>query len=75
MLYTSGYDEAALDLWAQRVLAWARGGEPEEAKRVITKAARKRAARDVFVFFDNDAKVRAPFDAIGLIERVKASER
>jgi uncharacterized protein YecE (DUF72 family) len=26
--------------------------------------------RDVFVYFDNDAKVHAPFDAIGLAERV-----
>jgi uncharacterized protein YecE (DUF72 family) len=25
---------------------------------------------DAFVYFDNDAKVRAPYDAIGLIERV-----
>jgi hypothetical protein len=36
----------------------------------IAKAAPKRASRDVFVFFDKDAKVRAPFDAIGLMNRV-----
>ncbi|SDS02828.1 DUF72 domain-containing protein [Microlunatus soli] len=28
---------------------------------------------DVFVYFDNDAKVRAPYDAIGLIERLSES--
>jgi uncharacterized protein YecE (DUF72 family) len=26
--------------------------------------------RDVFIYFDNDAKVRAPFDAQGLMARV-----
>ena len=30
------------------------------------------AGRDVFVYFDNDAKVRAPVDAIGLITRLRA---
>jgi uncharacterized protein YecE (DUF72 family) len=30
----------------------------------------RKAPRDVFVYFDNDAKVRAPFDAQGLIHRV-----
>lgn len=29
-----------------------------------------RTPRDVFVYFDNDVKVHAPFDAIGLAERV-----
>lgn len=70
-LYASGYDDDALDIWADRVAAWATGGEPKDAERVIDKPARKRAKRDVFVFFDNDAKVRAPFDAEGLIARVE----
>ena len=29
------------------------------------------AGLDSFVYFDNDAKVRAPYDAIGLIERLR----
>jgi len=28
------------------------------------------AGRDAYVYFDNDAKVRAPYDALGLIERL-----
>ena len=51
-LYTSGYDDEALDRWARRVRRWAKDG------------------RDVFVYFDNDVKVRAPFDAMGLAERL-----
>ena len=71
VLYASGYDEDALDQWAVRVNAWARGGEPKDAERVIKEDSRKQPARDVFVYFDNDAKVRAPFDAQGLTRRMK----
>ena len=71
-LYVSGYDDAALDRWADCVVAWAAGGEPAGAKRVIDAPGPALPTRDVFVFFDNDAKVRAPFDARGLIERVEA---
>lgn len=67
-LYVSGYDDAALDTWARRVVAWACGGEPEGAERVGRKARRRR--RSVWVYFDNDAKVRAPADARGLMQRV-----
>ena len=68
-LYASGYDDKALDLWAQRVAIWAKGGEVHDGRRVIQSdgAGRK---RDVFVYFDNDAKVRAPFDAKKLSDRV-----
>jgi uncharacterized protein YecE (DUF72 family) len=52
VLYTSGYDDPALDDWA----AWVR--------RHLS------AGRDAFVYFDNDAKVRAPVDAMGLIRRL-----
>jgi uncharacterized protein YecE (DUF72 family) len=69
-LYASGYDAASLDRWADRVVAWARGGEPEDAERVIDRAGPRRAKRDVFVYFDNDRKVRAPVDAEGLSLRI-----
>ncbi|MGA3401436.1 MAG: DUF72 domain-containing protein [Acetobacteraceae bacterium] len=69
-LYASGYDAAALDDWARRVAAWARGREPDDAERIGPRARPNR--RDVFVYFDNDAKVRAPVDAQGLVERVSA---
>ena len=69
-LYASGYDGESLDGWAARVAAWARGSEPPDAERVINAPAPKRARRDVFLYFDNDAKVRAPVDAQGLIDRV-----
>ena len=70
-LYASGYDDKALDDWAARVATWAKGGEPADAERVGGKGRKRR--RDVFVYFDNDTKVRAPFDAKALTERVDRS--
>jgi uncharacterized protein YecE (DUF72 family) len=67
-LYASGYDDAALDTWAARVATWANGGEPADAERVGGDGREQK--RDVFVYFDNDTKVRAPFDAKALTERV-----
>jgi uncharacterized protein YecE (DUF72 family) len=70
ILYASGYDGKSLDEWAARVAAWARGKEPSDAERIIQKDGPKRASRDVFLYFDNDLKVRAPFDAQSLMQRV-----
>ena len=65
-LYASGYDEEALKRWAVRVRAWARGTEPRDALRVLPRSPVRKRGRDVFVFFDNDIKVRAPPDAARL---------
>lgn len=73
VLYVRGYDEAALQAWGRRVAVWARGREPDDAERMIDQLARRRATRDVYVYFDNDAKVRAPFDAQRLGAIVAAS--
>ena len=69
-LYVSGYTDAALDWWAKRFEAWRAGAEPPDARRLEGKAARKAKARDVYVYFDNDVKVRAPVDAINLAARL-----
>ena len=68
-LYASGYGEKALDDWARRIRAWRTGGVPTDVPR-IERARPTRQARDVYCYFDNDAKVRAPFDARGLMERL-----
>lgn len=61
-LYTSGYGDAALERWADRIRHWSTGGEPEEPDRIAGPAPRRKR-RDVYCYFDNDAKVHAPFDA------------
>lgn len=68
-LYVSGYDTASLDRWADRVRQW-RSGQIRRTPNTITTLPASRAARDVFLYFDNDAKVHAPYDAIALTKRL-----
>jgi uncharacterized protein YecE (DUF72 family) len=67
-LYTSGYTAKALDKWAARVRAWATG-KKAQGERVGPPG--RAIPRDVFVYFDNDAKVRAPFDAQSLMKKLR----
>jgi uncharacterized protein YecE (DUF72 family) len=69
-LYASGYDAEALTIWAHRIVTWARGGEVLDGRRASERNASTRMRRDVFVYFDNDMKVHAPFDAAALRGRV-----
>jgi uncharacterized protein YecE (DUF72 family) len=54
-LYASNYSETELRAWAKKVRGWTSG----------------RGGRDVYVYFDNDAKVHAPHNARRLAELVK----
>jgi uncharacterized protein YecE (DUF72 family) len=63
-LYASGYGPKALAVWAERIRTWQSGGEAQGTH--VGPPARKQN-RDVYVYFDNDAKVRAPVDARSLI--------
>ncbi len=58
-LYVSRYSGVELDEWAQRIARWS--------------GASSERGRDVYVYFDNDAKVHAPHDALRLAERVTGS--
>ena len=69
-IYVSGYTNAALDWWAARMRAWSCGCEPDDPKRVLDKPCRRATCRDVFAYFDNDVKVRAPFDAMSLARKL-----
>jgi uncharacterized protein YecE (DUF72 family) len=69
-LYVSGYTDAALDHWAKRIKHWCKAQQPDDAKLVGKPWKPKRKSLDVHVYFDNDVKVRAPVDAIGLSQRL-----
>lgn len=69
-LYASGYTGSALEKWATRVAAWAKGGDSPDGRFAQTERSAPKKARDVYVYFDNDAKVRAPVDAKTLRELV-----
>lgn len=69
-LYVSGYDDASLETWARKIRAWLRGANPRGTRTVGTLAAKAPRGRDVFAYFDNDVKVRAPFDAMSLAHKL-----
>jgi uncharacterized protein YecE (DUF72 family) len=58
-LYVSGYTDPQLEAWAADVRGWMDGSSTPDG-----------VGRDVYVYFDNDVKVHAPFDAIRLAELV-----
>jgi uncharacterized protein YecE (DUF72 family) len=53
-LYASDYDDGELESWATKITAWMRAGN----------------GRTAYVYFDNDAKVHAPHNAMQLAERL-----
>ena len=61
-LYVSGYTDEQLEAWAADVRGWMSGTSTPDG-----------VGRDVYVYFDNDVKVHAPFDAIRLAEFVNAT--
>lgn len=69
-LYASGYTDAALNKWAERIDAWHHGRQPGDAHLIAPRLKpRARTSREVFCYFDNDIKVRAPYDARNLLHR------
>jgi uncharacterized protein YecE (DUF72 family) len=65
-LYRSGYSQRAIERWAERIACWQQGREPSDARLIAAPARTRRSGRDVYVYFDNDVKVHAPFDALAL---------
>lgn len=72
--YASGYAPHELDRWAERIGTWSRGGEPADASRITDRQPPRRKSRDVYVYFDNDARGRAPWDALALAGRLGPGE-
>jgi uncharacterized protein YecE (DUF72 family) len=72
-LYVSGYDDPSLEFWSDRIAAWKNGHQPTDALTISDELPPVKK-RDIFVYFDNDAKVRAPVDAQSLISKVSGPE-
>ena len=70
-LYASGYTKKELDRWAERIKKWRNGRQPRDAKLIVNEKFEAGKKRDVYVYFDNDIKVHAPFDAISLASRFR----
>jgi uncharacterized protein YecE (DUF72 family) len=63
----TGYPLSVLKKWAARAQEWARGKEPTDLPRVVAKPGAAGQPRDVFIYFINGAKERAPAAAQKLI--------
>lgn len=61
-LYDSPYGDS-LTVWADRIRAWRRGDEPDDAVRLTDREPPAAEARDVYVYFDNDGHAYAPHEA------------
>jgi uncharacterized protein YecE (DUF72 family) len=68
----TGYTRPAIAKWAKRARTWAAGREPAGLPRVEKKKSAKAAPRDVFIYFINGAKERAPAAAMSLLEALGA---
>ena len=65
------YEPERLDAWAGRAKLWAQGKTPPDLPRADPSADAPVKPRDVFIYFITEGKVRAPFGAIALMQRVE----
>jgi uncharacterized protein YecE (DUF72 family) len=65
-----GYSGEALDLWANRAWAWAKGEAPPDLAAVGASVANA-PGRDVFLYVISGFKALNPAAAMGLIERLR----
>lgn len=63
----TGYSEPDLQAWQARAQLWATGGAPTDLP-YVTDATPPKKPRDVFIFFINGAKERAPAAAQRLLQ-------
>jgi uncharacterized protein YecE (DUF72 family) len=73
--YTSRYSDQELDRLAGAIRCWTAGERPADSPAVtsLPPPPAPSGGRDVFVYFDNDAKVHAPRDAARLLDRLATS--
>ena len=65
----TGYEGNALDAWAERARLWAAGDTPADLP-ALEDAPAQGKPRDVFVYFINGAKERAPAAAMAFLSRL-----
>jgi uncharacterized protein YecE (DUF72 family) len=66
----TAYEEAALNIWAQRIKLWAEGGQPGDLPYADPSVIAPNTPRDVFVYIIHEGKIRAPQGAMALMQRI-----
>jgi len=66
----TAYRPKELDTWAARAKLWAEGGQPDDLPYADETRKAKQQARDVFVYFIHEGKIRAPHAAKAFMEQV-----
>jgi uncharacterized protein YecE (DUF72 family) len=64
----TGYAPQALQEWKRRAYTWAEGGQPEDVPTIGPASASRTEGRDVFLYFINGAKEKAPAAAQALLQ-------
>ena len=72
-IYESNYGHVDLTFWKKRINTWARGHYTSEIYS-LTKNTNTNS-KDVYVYFDNDAKVYAPYNAKTLIQMLEENDK
>ena len=65
----TAYKPKELGGWVERAKLWAAGGQPEDLPYAAPDATAKVVARDVFVYFIHEGKIRAPHAAIAFMKK------
>ena len=66
----TAYKPKELKAWVARAKLWAEGGQPDDLPYADPKRKAKKAARDVFVYFIHEGKIRAPHAAMAFMKQV-----
>ncbi|QIB51082.1 DUF72 domain-containing protein [Pseudomonas sp. OIL-1] len=74
-LYSSGYSDEALERWKKRIKLWVKGRQPKDATLIAPHPDTAEQACDLYCYFDNDIKVRAPYDARQLLEKLGQAKK
>jgi uncharacterized protein YecE (DUF72 family) len=74
-IYSSGYTDEALDFWAARLRCWVAGKPAPDPQLVLPAPTKPVKIEAAFVYFDTDLKVKAPFNAAGLRERLEPPQK
>jgi uncharacterized protein YecE (DUF72 family) len=66
----TAYPNGDLDKWAARAKMWAAGDQPDDLNLAAPDRKVKKVARDVFVYFIHEGKIRAPQAAMALQQKL-----